>query len=102
MMQSPSTIAGPSMPPTPAIAAPSDNVPVGDNALVPASDDVALGDNVEAAINLENDDELGTLAIERAISQSQEITKEEDWSKILTSSMPLCVVRMCLSSDVRC
>ncbi|KAG0359282.1 hypothetical protein BG005_001048 [Podila minutissima] len=87
MMQSPPTIAGPSMPTTSAIAAPSDNVPVSDNALVSAGDGAALGDNVEAAINLENDDELGTLAIERAISQSQEITKEEDWSKILTSNV---------------
>ncbi|KAG0090925.1 hypothetical protein BGZ92_001897 [Podila epicladia] len=85
MMQS--TIAGPSMPTTSAIAAPSDNVPVSDNALVSAGDGAALGDNVEAAINLDNDDELGTLAIERAISQSQEITKEEDWSKILTSNV---------------
>lgn len=102
MMQSPPTIAGPSMPTTSAIAAPSDNVPVSDNALVSAGDGAALGDNVEAAINLENDDELGTLAIERAISQSQEITKEEDWSKILTSSTPSCVMRLCLSSDVSC
>ncbi|KAG0031263.1 hypothetical protein BGZ81_001552 [Podila clonocystis] len=86
MMQSPSTTAGPSVPTTSTITAPSDIVPFGDNVLVHAGDDVALGDNGEAA-NLENDDELGTLAIERAISQSQEITKEEDWSKILTSNV---------------
>lgn len=64
------------------------SVPVGENSLIPAGEDVAItGDDVDAAINLENEDEVGTLAIERAISLSQQATKEIDWSKIMTSNV---------------
>lgn len=43
------------------------SVPVGENSPMPVGEDVAQGDDVDAAINLENEDEVGTLAIERAI-----------------------------------
>ena len=43
------------------------SVPVGENYPVPIREVVAQGDDVDAAINLENEGEVGTLAIERAI-----------------------------------